>query len=78
VTEAWLAELSSPILDNTVTEVTRTSPTKLAVVRNSQFLFTGLELVALSHWLAGAPVGPLDFSLLPQAKMSGPGMPKPH
>jgi pyridoxine 5-phosphate synthase len=55
--------------------VTRTSPTELTVVRNSQFLFTGLELVLLSHWLADAPVGPIDYNLLPQAKMSGPGLP---
>jgi hypothetical protein len=78
ITEAWLAELSSPALNNTFTEVTRISPTQLAIVRSSQFLFTGLELVLLSHWLADAPVGPIDYSLLPQAKMTGPGLPKPH
>jgi hypothetical protein len=79
ITDLWLAELT-PALGpgNTVTEVTRTSATKLTVVRNSQFLFTGLELVLLSHWLADAPVGPIDYSLLPQAKMSGPGLPRPH
>jgi hypothetical protein len=77
VTEAWLAELSGPALNNTVTEVTRTSPTELTIVRNSQFLFTGLESVLLSHWLADAPVGPIDYSLLPMAKMSGPGMAPP-
>jgi hypothetical protein len=75
VTEAWLAELGTPILDNTVTEVTRTSPTELTVVRNSEFLFTGLELVLLSHWLADAPIGPIDYTLLPRAKISGPGLP---
>jgi hypothetical protein len=75
ITESWLAELS-PALANTVTEVTRTSPTQLTVVRNSQFLFTGLELVLLSHWLADAPVGPIDYSLLPEAKMTGPGVPR--
>jgi len=78
VTEAWLTELSTPVLGNTVTEVTRTSPTELTVLRNSQFLFTGLELVLLSHWLADAPVGPIDYSLLPRAKMSGPGLPPAH
>jgi hypothetical protein len=78
VTEAWLAELGSPVLENTVTEVTRTSPTELTVVRNSQFLFTGLELVLLSHWLADAPVGPIDYTLLPRAKITGPGMPPAH
>ena len=78
VTEAWLAELSSPALNTTFTQATRISPTELAVVRSSPFLFTGLELVLLSHWLADAPVGPLDYSLLPQAKMSGPGLPVTH
>ncbi len=75
VTENWLNELGNPILDNTVTEVTRASATELTVVRNSEFLFTGLELVLLSHWLADAPVGPIDYSLLPRAKISGPGLP---
>ena len=76
VTEAWLAALNLPPA-NTVTEVTRTSPTELTVVRNSQFLFTGLELVLLSHWLADAPAGPLDYNLLPRPKMTGPGLPRP-
>jgi hypothetical protein len=75
VTESWLASLALP-RGNTVTEVTRTSPTELTVVRNSQFLFTGLEWVLLSHWLADAPVGPVDMSLLPRPKMTGPGLPK--
>jgi hypothetical protein len=78
VTELWLAELGSPVLGNTVTVVTRTSPTELTVARNSQFLFTGLELVLLSHWLADAPVGPIDSSLIPKAKITGPGMPPPQ
>jgi hypothetical protein len=77
ITEWWLSELT-PALGNTVTTVTRTSPTELTVVRSSSFLLTGLELVLLSHWLADAPVGPIDYSLLPQAKMSGPGLPKRH
>jgi hypothetical protein len=78
VTEAWLAELSTPVLDNAVTEVTRTSPTELTVLRSSPLLFTGLELVLLSHWLADAPVGPIDSTLLPRAKMSGLGLPPAH
>ena len=75
VTELWLSELGTPVLDNTVTLVTRTSPSELTVARNSEFLFTGLELVLLSHWLADAPVGPIDSSLLPKAKITGPGLP---
>jgi hypothetical protein len=78
ITEEWLSELATPVLGNTVTEVARTSPTELTVTRNSQFLFTGLELVLLSHWLADAPVGPIDYSLLPRAKMSGAGIPPAH
>ncbi|MGD0812197.1 MAG: hypothetical protein ABSA83_01215 [Verrucomicrobiota bacterium] len=69
----WLLGLA-PFLANTVTEVTRTSPKELTVVRNSSFVFSSLELVLLSHWLADTPAGPLDWSLLPQAKMSS-GMP---
>jgi hypothetical protein len=74
LTDAWLGELT-PFLGNTVTEVTRTSPRELTVVRNSPFLFSGLELVLLSHWLADAPMGPIDYNLLPRAKMTGPGLP---
>jgi hypothetical protein len=74
ITDSWLAALTLPPA-NTVTEVTRTSPTELTLVRYSQFLFTGFELMLLSHWLADAPVGPIDLSLLPTAKMTGPGLP---
>jgi hypothetical protein len=70
----WLLGLT-PFLANTVTEVTRTSPNELTIVRNSSFVLSSLELVLLSHWLADAPAGPLDWSLLPQAKMSMSGMP---
>ncbi|HEY3861021.1 MAG TPA: hypothetical protein VGO59_03965 [Verrucomicrobiae bacterium] len=77
ITEEWLAELSA-VLGNTVTEAVHTSPTELTVTRSSQFLFTSLELVELSHWLADSPIGPIDKSLLPFAKMSGPGMPRTH
>jgi len=78
VTDAWLSELTHPFLDNTVTAVTRTSPTELTVVRSSPFLFTGFELVLLSHWLADAPMGPIDYHLLPQAKITGPGLSPPR
>jgi hypothetical protein len=75
-TDDWLSVMT-PFLDNTVTEVTCVSPTELRVERNSQFLFTGLELVLFSHWLADTTVGPLDYRLLPMAKVS-PGLPKSH
>jgi hypothetical protein len=74
VQEQWLAGLA-PFLGNTVTEVTKTGPNKLTVLRNSPFVFSSLELVLLSHWLSDTPAGPLDWSLLPQAKMSSSGLP---
>jgi hypothetical protein len=74
VVENWLASMELS-LGNTVTEVTRTSPERLTVTRSAPFVFTGLELVWLSHWLAGEPAGPVNMNLLPKAKISGPGIP---
>jgi hypothetical protein len=69
----WLLGLT-PYLANTATEVTKTGPNELTVLRSSPFVFSSLELVLLSHWLSDTPAGPLDWSLLPQAKMTM-GMP---
>lgn len=74
VQEKWLAGLTL-YLGNTITEVTKTGPNELTVIRNSPFVFNSLELIVLSHLLTDTPAGPLDWQLLPQAKMSGPGMP---
>jgi hypothetical protein len=74
--EQWLAGLA-PFLGNTVTVVTKTGPNELTVIRNSPFVFSSLELVLLSHWLSDTPAGPLDWNLLPQAKMSWSGSPPP-
>jgi hypothetical protein len=74
VVENWLAGLEFA-LGNTVTEVTRTAPDELTVVRSAPLVFTGLELVWLSHWLADVPAGPVNMNLFPKAKISGPGMP---
>ena len=56
VVENWLTELESA-LGNTVTEVTRTAPDELTVTRSAPLVFTGLELVWLSYWLADVPAG---------------------
>jgi hypothetical protein len=69
----WLIDLSL-ILPNTITEVTKTGPNELTIVRDSPFVFNSLELILLSHWLSDTPTGPLDTSLLPVAKMEM-GMP---
>jgi hypothetical protein len=70
----WLLGLA-PLLGNTITEVTKTGPNELTILRSSPFILNSLELVLLSHCLSDTSAGALDMSLLPQAKMSGPGMP---
>ncbi len=75
IVDRWLAGLT-PFLDNAVTEIKRTSPDELSVTRTTPFVLTSYELLWLSHWLANTPAGPVDYSLLPMAKMSGPGLPK--
>ncbi len=72
--ENWLAGLEMA-LGNTVTEVTRTAPDELTVVRSAPFVFTGLELVWLSYWLADVPGAPVNINLMPKASISGPGAP---
>jgi hypothetical protein len=73
VENQWLLGLT-PLFANTVTEVSKTGPNELTVVRQSPFVFSSLELLLLSHWLSDTPAGPLDWGLLPQAKMTM-GMP---
>ena len=72
--EDWLAGMEFA-LGNTVTEVTRTAPDELTVTRSAPLVFTGLELVWLSYWLADLPGAPINMDLMPKAKVSGPGMP---
>ena len=74
--EQWLVGLT-PLLPNTITEVTKTGPGELTVLRNSPFVFSSLELILLSHWLSDTPAGPLDWSLLPQAKVTRGLPPQP-
>lgn len=47
----WLPLLEGN-LGNTVTEISLKSPDELAFVRNSKIGFTGMEIMALSQWLA--------------------------
>lgn len=76
VEEQWLGGLS-PLLGNTVTEITKTGPAELTIIRNSPFVFSSLELLLLSRWLTDTPAGPINYGLLPQAKITGPGV-APH
>lgn len=76
IVDNWLAGLA-PRLGTTVTQITQKSPRELALQRSSPFLFTSVELMWLSHWLTDTPSGPVNLSLLPRAKMSGPGL-APH
>lgn len=76
VVENWLSGVTPMLRDhNTVTEVTRTGPAELTVVRRSPFGVTSIELVLLSHWLSGTGSPGINPSLLPPpARMSGPGI----
>jgi hypothetical protein len=71
--EDWLAGMEFA-LGNTVTEVTLTAPDELTVTRSAPLVFTGLELVWLSYWLADLPGAPVNMDLMPKAKVSGPGI----
>ena len=73
--EQWLGGLTR-MPGYTVTEVTKTRPDELTVIRNSPLVFSSLEIVLLSHWLSDTPAGPINTNLLPQAKITG-GLP-PH
>ena len=73
--EQWLGGLTG-MPGFTVTEVTKTRPNELTVIRNSPLVFSSLEIVLLSHWLSDTPAGPINTNLLPQAKITG-GLP-PH
>jgi hypothetical protein len=52
----WMSDLE-PLLGNTVTEITRTAPNELSLVRTGPVGLTGVELYLLSDWLStvGAP-----------------------
>jgi hypothetical protein len=75
IEENWLADLSSMLgRAETVTEISRTAPNRLTLVRNAPIGLSSLEMVLLSHWLIGAGTGPIDMQLLPpRGKVSGPG-----
>ena len=49
----WLREIE-PLLGNSITEVTLSSPKELSFVRKSDLGFTGFELVMLSRWIESA------------------------
>jgi hypothetical protein len=76
IEENWLNAIMPMLMtDNTITEITRTAPAELTVVRQSPFALTSAELVLLSHWISGMGRPPVNLSLLPPpAKVTGPGI----
>ena len=68
----WLNSISNH-LGNTITEVTRSSSNQLDFIRQGSVCLTGLELVALAHWLesSGFPLngfalaGPTNTVIVP-------------
>ncbi|MCX6902310.1 MAG: hypothetical protein NTW03_02280, partial [Verrucomicrobia bacterium] len=71
-TQRWLRAMM-PLLGNSVTEVTASSPTQLTLVRNSHCGFTGFELVSFTRWLE-SPEFP-KFSVVGQPKPVRPAKP---
>jgi hypothetical protein len=59
VEDKWLGELT-PLAGNTVTEITRTAPNELSVVRSAPVGFTGIEMFLLSDWLSAVGSPPID------------------
>ena len=81
IEENWLTGVTPMLVEQeTITEITRTAPAELTVVRKSPFAFTSLEIVLLSHWLSGTgSPGIVNTALLPRpAKMTGSGVPNSH
>jgi hypothetical protein len=58
-TQRWLLD-TRPLMGNTITEVTLTSPKELSLVRKSNFGLTGFELALLGRWLS-SPGFPLTY-----------------
>jgi hypothetical protein len=78
--EDWFSGVKTNTLNgNTITEITRTAPDELTIVRKSPFVLTSVEFILLSHWLSGMDRPPVNLSLLPPpAKVTGPGVSPPR
>ena len=76
IVENWLTGFTPMLVDHeTITEITRTGPAELTVVRKSPFALTSVELVLLSHWISGTgSPGINPYLLPPPAKVTGPGI----
>ena len=68
LSQRWLLDLR-PLMGNTITEVTLTSPKELSFVRKSNFGFTGFELALLARWLS-SPGFPLTYEPPPRLDLS--------
>jgi hypothetical protein len=72
--EKWLNDIGAP-KGNTVTEITRTAPNELSLVRTSPLGFTGLELILLSDWISRSHVGLTNPAATPASKSPIPNIP---
>ena len=70
--QKWLTAVA-PMLGNTVTEVTVPTPNQAVLVRKSHLGLTGVELVALAHWLTD----PLEPRESPRSGVPAPAVPAP-
>jgi hypothetical protein len=76
IVENWLSGVTPMLMaGNTATEITRTGPAELTIVRQAPFAVNSLELVLLSHWFTGTGSPGVNRNLLPPAaKVTGPGI----
>lgn len=71
--QKWLTVVA-PLLGNTVTEVTVPSPNQAVLVRKSHLGLSGVELVALAHWLTD----PVELREPPRSVVPPPANPAPN
>jgi len=75
VAQRWLVAIL-PSLANSVTEITRTGPQELTLVRKSQIGFTGFELATFAAWL-DSPGFPFRLELPPPSTRRATNAPSP-
>jgi hypothetical protein len=66
----WMNSISNQVARNTVTEISRTSPNRLSLIRQGPIALSGIEMFALSHWLESP-----DFPRMTGREKSGTNSP---
>jgi hypothetical protein len=72
--DRWMNALGN-LVPNTVTEITRVSPTELSLERQAPMGFTAVELVLMADWICDANAGQIHAAPAGGSMMQGPGGP---